>query len=390
MESKGLFENKFPNSEDVLKVFCPYRICPLGAHVDHQLGKILGFSIDHGVEMEFIKTEDGEISVQSENFVGETKFNVNDNLRIENHWGDYLIGAVCSLKRSFDITFGIKGIIRGSLPIGGLSSSAAVIITYILAICKANSIELEKSEIIHYALWVENDFIGIKVGKLDQSCEVLSKKDNLLYLDTKTDEYRLIPKNPNMKPFKIAIIFSGIERALANSNYNVRVDECKATAYALKAYSYMDYKELKDTYLRDVPEEIFETYKDKLPRNFYKRATHFYTEKKRVKAGIEAWKSGDLEAFGNLVFESGRSSINNYETGSKELITLHNIMENTDGIYGGRFSGAGFKGCCMAIIDPEKQDEIKENITKKYLDTFPELSEKFSIHICDLSNGCEC
>ena len=31
--------------------FCPYRISPLGAHIDHQYGKINGLAIDKGIHM---------------------------------------------------------------------------------------------------------------------------------------------------------------------------------------------------------------------------------------------------------------------------------------------------------------------------------------------------
>lgn len=373
-----------------METFCPYRICPLGAHVDHQKGMVTGFAINKGIHLDFEVTQDGSVHLESANFSGVVKFNVNDaGLTKIDDWGDYLKGAVLSLKRYYDVTKGIKGILRGDLPIGGLSSSSAVIITYIVSLAKANNIELEKSEVIKLALWVETDFIGIKVGKLDQSCEVLCKKDNLLFLDTLDDSHRNYYINENMKPFKVAIIFSGVERNLANSSYNLRVDECKAAAYALEGYANIEYGKFEDTYLRNVPHEIFEDYKNKLPKNWYKRAVHFYEENERVVKGIKAWKNGDLEEFGRLIFESGYSSIYNYESGSEELQTLYHIMEETDGIYGGRFSGAGFKGCCMALIDPEKTEEIKKNITDKYLAKFPYLKEKFEICICDTWNGVE-
>lgn len=373
-----------------METFCPYRICPLGAHVDHQKGMVTGFAINKGIHLDFEVTQDGSVHLESANFSGVVKFNVNDaGLTKIADWGDYLKGAVLSLKRYYDVTKGIKGVLRGDLPIGGLSSSSAVIITYIVSLAKANNIELEKSEVIKLALWVETDFIGIKVGKLDQSCEVLCKKDNLLFLDTLDDSHRNYYINENMKPFKVAIIFSGVERNLANSSYNLRVDECKAAAYALEGYANIEYGKFEDTYLRNVPHEIFEDYKNKLPKNWYKRAVHFYEENERVVKGIKAWKNGDLEEFGRLIFESGYSSIYNYESGSEELQTLYHIMEETDGIYGGRFSGAGFKGCCMALIDPEKTEEIKKNITDKYLAKFPYLKEKFEICICDTWNGVE-
>lgn len=118
-----------------------------------------------------------------------------------------------------------------------------------------------------------------------------------------------------------------------------------------------------------------------------KRAEHWYSEYARVEAGAEAWRKGDIEEFGRLSFESGRSSIYNWETGSPELIKLYEIMTQTDGIYGGRFSGAGFKGCCMALIDPTFEESILEKVKREYLKTFPEMKEKYSAHICDIADG---
>lgn len=123
----------------------------------------------------------------------------------------------------------------------GLSSSAAVIITYLSVLARVNGITLTQPQIIQYAIRVEREFIGVNVGKLDQSCEVYCKKDELLYLDTSDDTTELIPVSPNMPPFKLAIIYSSVSRKLAGSAYNLRVDECKAAAYALKGYSGMEY-----------------------------------------------------------------------------------------------------------------------------------------------------
>jgi galactokinase/galacturonokinase len=201
------------------------------------------------------------------------------------------------------------------------------------------------------------------------------------------DSYELIPTHPNMKPYRIAIFFSGIERTLAGSKFNMRVDECRSAAYALKAFAGMEYGKFQETNLREVPREVFEQYKSRLPENWAKRAEHWYTEFDRVQRGAQAWREGDLEAFGRLSFESGHSSIYNYETGSPELKTLYEIMTHTDGIYGGRFSGAGFKGCCMALIDPSFEDHIRETVTREYLKAFPQLEGKYSFHICESADG---
>ena len=386
---KDTFKEYFKEDEDIQMVFCPYRICPLGAHSDHQYGMITGLAIDKGIDIAYVPTDNGAIELVSLNFNGVKSFSLFDIPKKQNDWADYLRGAAFALVAKYNLRKGLKALISGSLPVGGLSSSAAVIIAFLSALCRVNGIMLQKSELIDIALCAERDYVGINVGKLDQSCEVYSKKDHLLFLDTKTDEYELIPQNPNMKPYEIAIFFSGIERTLVGSAFNKRVDELKSAAYALKAFSGMEYSKFADTRLRDVPVEVYNEYKDRLPENWRKRAEHFYTEFARVKEGAKAWREGDIERFGKLSSQSGHSSIYNYETGSPELKTLYDIMMNVEGIYGGRFSGAGFKGCCMALINPAYREQIEKEVTAQYLAEFPELKGKFSVHFCRSADGCQ-
>ena len=305
----------------------------------------------------------------------------------EGDWADHLRGAAKALGERYMLKNGISAVIEGTMPIGGLSSSASVIIAFLSALSKANGITLGEWETIMMAKEAENRYVGVNCGKLDQSCEILCKKDSLLYLDCLDDSYEIIGKEENMQPFKIGVFFSGLDRSLSNSKYNLRQDECKAAAYNLMAYAGLDYGKFEDARLRDVPRDIYEEYKDRLPENFRKRAEHFYTEEERVKKGVEAWKAGDLSKYGELVFASGKSSVENYECGCPELISLYNILTETSGVYGGRFSGAGFKGCCMALIDPDKAEEIEKNVTTKYLKEFPALEGKYSFHLCDTADG---
>lgn len=278
-------------------------------------------------------------------------------------------------------------IIDGELPIGGLSSSAAVIITYLSALCRLNRILLPANELIEIAQEAENKYVGVSCGRLDQSCEVYCRGEHLLYMDLRGDSYELIPQYPEMKPYKIAIFFSGVERSLAGSAYNMRVYEARSAAYALKAYAGMPYGKFAETQLRDVPCDVYLKYKDKLPENWRKRAEHWYTEYERVQKGAEAWRRGDIAEFGRLSTESGWSSIYNWETGSPELKMLYEIMTSTEGVYGGRFSGAGFKGCCMALIDPAHEESILETVESRYLKEFPHLKGKYSAHICETADG---
>lgn len=374
--------------EPVDVAFCPYRVCPIGAHSDHQLGKVLGFAINKGIYFAYKPKHNGVVEVTSLQFDKRAQWHIAGVPSLkENDWADYLRGATMYLSKRHPLTVGISGVLEGELPIGGLSSSAAVIIVFLSALCKVNNIHLTGREMIDTALEAENKYVGVSCGKLDQSCEVFCKKDHLLYLDTKDDCYKLIPTSPAMKPYKIAVFFSGIERTLAGSAFNMRVDECRSAGYALKAFSGMPYGKFSETNLRDVPRETYEQYKDKLPENWRKRAEHWYTEYERVQKGVEAWKKGDIDAFGKLIFQSGNSSIVNYETGSPELKKLYEIMTTTDGIYGGRFSGAGFKGCCMALIDPTYEKSILEKVEREYLAAFPALAGKYSAYICESADG---
>ena len=371
--------------------FCPYRISPLGAHIDHQFGKINGLAINKGIHFAYKAKHSGICEIFSINFPGlRAQFHVNSVPETKwGDWADHLRGATLLLNDRYRLKYGVAGVLEGSLPIGGLSSSAAVIIVFLAALCKVNDIHMDDWELIMIAKAAENQYVGVNCGKLDQSCEVLCKKDHLLYLDTMDDSYELILTPANMPPYRIAIFFSGLERSLQNSKYNARVDECKAAAYALKAFSGMSYEKYGDTYLRDVPPAVFHQYGDKLPENWQKRAEHFYSENARAEAGAEAWRKGDLVEYGRLVFESGYSSVHNYECGCPELIRLYDIMRHTDGIYGGRFSGAGFKGCCMALIDPKYAESIEQHIADEYIKSFPALKDKFMFALCESADGVQ-
>lgn len=367
--------------------FCPYRVCPIGAHSDHQHGKVTGFAIDKGIHIAYAPKQNGVIELSSLQFPKRAQWHVSSVPPKQGDWADYLRGATIEISRLFPLRVGLSGVIEGSLPIGGLSSSAAHIIAFLRALAEVNGITIPDKDLINAAMAAENNFVGVSCGKLDQSCEVYAKAGHLLYLDTLDDSYELIPQHPEMAPYEIAIFFSGVERSLAGTKFNMRVDECRSAAYALKAYSGMEYGKFKETHLREVPVDVYREYGSRLPENWRRRAEHWYTEYDRVCRGAEAWRRGDIFEYGRLSFESGRSSIENWETGSPELKKIYDIMTQTEGIYGGRFSGAGFKGCCMALIDPAFEEAILAKMEKEYLDAFPELKGKYMACICHSSDA---
>ena len=376
------------NKEPMYTAFTPYRVCPLGAHVDHNLGRITGFAIDKGIHIAYNIKQNGVVELESLQFPKRAQWHVLDTpSEKQNDWADHLRGATIALSKRYPLRHGISAVIGGELPIGGLSSSAAVIITFINALAFLNNIKLTETEMIDISKEAENKYVGVSCGRLDQSCEVYSRKNKLLYMDMLDNSYKLIDTPKNMKPYVIGIFFSGLERSLSSSKYNMRTDELRSAAYELMAYSNMEYGKFNETNLRSVPYEVFLKYKDKLPINFMKRAKHFYEENERVLKGIKAYENGNIEEFGKLVNESGYSSINYWETGSPELIKLYEILKSCKGVYGTRFSGAGFKGCCMAIIDPKYATEIEEKVKQEYLKEFPNLEGKYSSHICHTADG---
>ena len=295
---------------------------------------------------------------------------------------------------------------------GGLSSSAAVLIAYVMAFAKANDITLQPFEVVKIASEAEREYIGLNNGLLDQACIALSKKDQLLFLDCDSNEYRLIPfgaqgskelgqrdsvdgQRDSVKgeasqlstfnfqlstlPFEIGIFFSGLTRSLVNSDYNLRVYECKTAAWNMLAYTEQPLKTFDKTFLRDIPKATFDKTRIAMPARFARRAEHFYSEYRRVRQGVTAWETGNLKLFGKLSFDSCESSIHNYECGSPELIAIYEIMRSLPGVYGGRFSGAGFKGACIALVDPAHKAEIEKVLNEKYLEQFPEYEKTFQI-----------
>lgn len=361
-------------------IYAPYRVCPLGAHVDHQHGLVTGFAINKGVDLWFNPTDDGHVRLRSSDFDGDVDFDIRRRAQIKDGtWGDYARGAKYALSKRFELKYGIEGEIKGSLPVGGLSSSAAVLIAYVMAFAKANDIALKPFEVALIASEAEREYIGLNNGLLDQACIALGRKDGLLFLDCDSNDYRIIRKNPDMPDFEIGIFFSGLTRNLVNSDYNLRVFECKVAAWNMLAYTDQPLKEFGKTFLRDIPKETFEKTRDLMPSRFTRRAEHFYSEYRRVRQGVTAWETGNMQLFGKLSFDSCESSIHNYECGSPELIAIYRIIRNLDGVYGGRFSGAGFKGAVIALVNPQYKDSIEKELTKQYLEEFPEYEKTFKV-----------
>ena len=359
----------------------PLRICPLGAHIDHQLGCVTGMTIDQSILLAFAPASDATIYIESLNFQPAVAFKLADVPAYQaGDWGNYIRGAALALQQRWQLRRGLVGLVDGEMPVGGLSSSAAVTITYLLALAALNNLDISAEACVSLVRFTENQYIGLKNGILDQSVILFSEQNHLTFIDCQMVEIDKINSPLPLHTFEILAVYSGVSHTLISTDYNNRVAECQEAARLLLSYAGQTGE--ATPHLRQVEPAIFAAEGHRLPRTLQRRARHYFGEMQRVAAGAAAWKAGNLEQFGRLISESGESSIKYYECGSPQLITLYETLRETPGVYGARFSGAGFRGNCLALIDPAARETIAEAIHRRYPAAHPAEAAAYSIHFC--------
>ena len=234
------------------------------------------------------------------------------------------------------------------------------------------------SEVLHDLLdqAIENNYLGLNNGILDQSGILLSQKDHLTLMDCNTGQHRLIPPQPGLPFCSFLLAFSGLQRALVGTDYNRRVAECAEAARILLA---AERRTEETPRLGSVTECEYAAHRDLLPAPLDRRATHFFSEAARVRSGVSAWQRGDLREFGRLMTASGESSIRNYECGCPPLTDLYGILTRCPGVLGARFSGAGFRGCCIGLVEPEATAEAGKEVLREYARLQPALASAAAV-----------
>jgi galactokinase/galacturonokinase len=357
------------------------RICPLGAHVDHQGGVVTGMTINREVVLAALPDPEPVVRLESLNFSGEVAVGLTDPVPSKkDDWADYLRAAVLALSRDHDLSTGFRGVVAGDLPGAGVSSSAAVLVAYLLALMRVNEIESDRETISALVQRAENEYVGVASGRLDQSIILFGEAGKLTRVDCSNLSMDQIPLAGTAPAFDVLVAFSGASRALAASGFNTRVAECRDAAKLLLELD--GQRSPENPVLSQVHPEVFARFAADLPRTPRRRATHYFTEQRRVGMGVEAWRGGDLERFGRLMTASGASSIHNYESGASELITLYQLLCGTPGVIGARFSGGGFGGSCIAIVLKGEADTIIESVSAEYEAAHPVAAENASFHLC--------
>jgi len=366
-------------------VFAPYRICPLGAHIDHQLGPVTAMAIDRGVLLAYAPTADPEVRLSSLEYPGEIHFPLDQpGAPRSGDWGNYARGAAHALTQvGHSLNRGLSGVLSGPWSEAGLSSSAAVGVACLLALedCSGLSVTADQNILLDQA--IENDYLGLSNGILDQSGILLSQKDHLTLMDCSTGRHRLIPPRPGSPPWSLLLAFSGLQQALVGTDYNRRVAECAEAARILLAAAGRTEETPR---LGCVTEREYVAYRELLPSPLARRAAHFFNEAARVRVGVAAWQHGDLRKFGQLMTASGESSIRDYECGCPPLTDLHGILTRCPGVFGARFSGAGFRGCCIGLVKAEAAAEAGKEILLEYARLQPDLAPAAAV-ACVHSDG---
>ena len=376
-----LGESSSLDRSEAFLVEAPLRICPLGAHVDHQGGVVTGMTVDRQVLMAAVPVTDGVVRVASLDFPGKVVVELEDQAPTRaGDWGDYVRAAVAVLSEEHRLRSAFRGVIGGDLPGAGLSSSAAVLIAYLLALTRVNEIDIGREEISALAQRAENKYVGVASGRLDQSIILFAKHGHLTRVDCSDLSIEQVPLPTGSRDFRVLVVFSGVGRALVGSGFNTRVGECHEAARLMLELGGEAPRE--HPVLSDVQPEIFEQFATDLPQAQRRRAAHYFGEQRRVLNGVEAWRQGDLDRFGAMVTASGASSIHNYESGTAELVTLYEALRDAPGVYGTRFSGGGFGGSCIALIEPEAGSSVIEAVKRRYEVAHPDAATKASFHIC--------
>jgi galactokinase/galacturonokinase len=218
--------------------------------------------------------------------------------------------------------------VEGTLPGGGLSSSASVVCAYLLALADVNGLLLSEEELVALARRVENEFVGVACGILDPASILGSRRGCLLAIDTAASRWRPVPLGDAAPDIRFLVTFTGISRSLESTGFNRRVEECRLAARELGRRAGRGDVEL----LGELTPEEIDAGLGSLPEALARRARHFRTERARVREGVDLWRTGDLAAFGVLMNASCESSINDYETGSPELCRLQEILVATPGV----------------------------------------------------------
>jgi galactokinase len=311
------FHKIFGASPEVV-VRAPGRVNLIGEHTDYNDGFVLPAAIDRAIAFAGRRRTDRRVHAHSIDFQDAVEFSLDDLQKDSRHsWSNYLRGVSKYLEEDGHRLPGADVVLGGDVPReAGLSSSAALEVAAAAFWRKLANLDLDPVYVIKLARRAENEFVGVPCGIMDQFISALGRRDHALFLDCRNLSYRHVTLRDNVK---IVVCNSGVKRALAQSEYEVRLQQCRQAVAQIAATG------LAVQSLRDVDPSDLETARASLTELLLRRARHVVTENQRVLEAVKVLESGDIERFGQLMNASHESLRDDYEVSSKELDVLVEI-----------------------------------------------------------------
>lgn len=382
-ELETLFRSTF-GSGSYRSFFAPGRINLIGEHTDYNGGHVFPCAITYGTYALAAKRSDRMIRMYSVNFPdkGIVECPLDDlAYRSEDDWANYPKGMIAALKeRGYIIEEGLDLLIYGNIPNGaGLSSSASIEMVTGVMLEALFHLKIDRIEMVKLGQMVENRYIGVNSGIMDQFAIGMGKKACGMLLDCQTLNYRYAPIE--LDHHVIVIMNTNKRRELAGSKYNERRGECEEALRILQ-------EKVPAQSLGELSAETFERYASAISsETVRKRARHAVTENERTIQALEALERNDLYTFGELMNASHRSLRDDYEVTGKELDALVEAAWKQNGVIGARMTGAGFGGCAIAIVEKTAADDFLREVGRAYLS---EIGYEASFYIANIGDGaCE-
>lgn len=376
---QAIFKEKFGEAATG-EYFAPGRINLIGEHTDYNGGYVFPASITIGTFGLAKKREDKQIRLYSENFPekGIIEFSIDELDYDKAHdWTNYPKGMVRYLKEAgYVIDSGFEVVFYGNIPNGaGLSSSASIEMLTGVILRDLFNLDVEMLDIVKTGKKVENAFIGVNSGIMDQFAIGMGKKDHALLLDTNTLEYEVVPAE--FGEYVVAIMNTNKRRELADSKYNERRSECEEALRRLQTKLSIDS-------LGALDEETFFANTELIgDETLIHRAKHAVTENQRTLKAKKALQAGDLSEFGLLLNASHASLKDDYEVTGVELDTLVAAAQAHPSVLGARMTGAGFGGCAIALVKASDWDNFVEAVSKEYLEKIGYATDIYQASIDD-------
>jgi galactokinase len=360
-ELVGKFEAKYGEKPQIV-AYAPGRIEVLGNHTDYNDGFVFSAAIDKGTFFAVSPTADATCELTAADVMETVAFDAaNVKPAQEMTWQNYVTGTFNWLFDGKPETapHGWKGMFLGNIPLGaGLSSSAALEMCTVLALCKLYGIEKDKTTLAKIGQKAEHTFAGCPCGLLDQASSLYGKEGALVKSDFRSCDFANVDLGPTVA---FMMVKSNAKHALVDGAYATRRAACEEAA---KYFAGVLRKPV--THLRDVTMAEWVLYRGGLSETTAKRAVHPIGEDERVLQGAALLEKGDLKGFGALMYDSHESSRNWFENSCDELDTIVDAAKAIPEVYGARLSGGGFGGSCCLLVDPTAADRIAEQITREY------------------------